>query len=250
MRVVTWNMGCGPRSRYRHSHGEAWEYLRNELEPDVALVQEALVTEVTRAQAAYAVTLCDRANDTVEAGTAVLVRHWKVAPAASLLLSDQTYAVPVKVTTPAGRLIVVAAHVYPKENLHRDLAKLTELASTTYGDLPVLLGGDFNSARRFDEVYGGKKHRGFFAAMEAGGLHDVHFGIHGRETQSFWGHQTKEQYQDDHFFLSKTWIPRATSCEVVDNEFVRRLSDHGPVVLELDVDAGETSSRHRPPPRS
>jgi hypothetical protein len=45
MRVVTWNMGCGPNSSYRKSHDEAWRYLLQELRPDVALVQEALVTK-------------------------------------------------------------------------------------------------------------------------------------------------------------------------------------------------------------
>jgi hypothetical protein len=42
MRIVSWNMGCGPRTRYRHSHAEAWRYLLDELRPDVAFVQEAL----------------------------------------------------------------------------------------------------------------------------------------------------------------------------------------------------------------
>jgi hypothetical protein len=47
MRVVTWNMGCAPTaSPYRKSHGEAWDYLLNKIRPDVALVQEALVTKM------------------------------------------------------------------------------------------------------------------------------------------------------------------------------------------------------------
>jgi hypothetical protein len=47
MRIVTWNMGCGPTaSAYRKSHGEAWDYLLYELRPDVTLVQEALVTKI------------------------------------------------------------------------------------------------------------------------------------------------------------------------------------------------------------
>src|SRR6266508_2456016 len=41
MLILSWNMGCGPRSRYRRSHADAWRYLL-ELRPDVAFVQEAL----------------------------------------------------------------------------------------------------------------------------------------------------------------------------------------------------------------
>jgi hypothetical protein len=44
MRIVSWNMGCGPRSRYRRTHKKAWQYLLDELRPDVALVQEALLS--------------------------------------------------------------------------------------------------------------------------------------------------------------------------------------------------------------
>ena len=32
MKVITWNMGCGPRqSRYHKHHDEAWSYLLDEL---------------------------------------------------------------------------------------------------------------------------------------------------------------------------------------------------------------------------
>ena len=59
MRIVTWNMGCGPRvSQYRRSHGEAWEYLVNELRPDVAMVQEALVPNLEEARSSHTVTVC------------------------------------------------------------------------------------------------------------------------------------------------------------------------------------------------
>ena len=43
MRVVSWNMGCGMGS-YRLQHAEAWGYLLDKLQPDVALLQETLLT--------------------------------------------------------------------------------------------------------------------------------------------------------------------------------------------------------------
>jgi endonuclease/exonuclease/phosphatase family metal-dependent hydrolase len=46
-----------------------------------------------------------------------------------------------------------------------------------------------------------------------------------------------EAYQNDHFFISNGWAARVRSCKVIDNEVVRRLSDHGPVEMELDVAA-------------
>jgi len=71
--------------------------------------------------------------------------------------------------------------------------------------------------------------------MGKGGFYEAHWAIHGKEVQSFWGRQAKEKYQDDHFFVTNAWASRVRSCNVVDNEVVRRVSDHGPVVLDLDV---------------
>jgi hypothetical protein len=36
-------------------------------------------------------------------------------------------------------------------------------------------------------MYGGTKHAAFFAATKTAGLHEVDWGIHGREVQRFWG---------------------------------------------------------------
>jgi len=235
MRIVTWNMGCGPKAaQYRKTHGEAWDYLLQELSPDVAFVQEALVTNLEEARRDHSVTVCELAPG-VAAGTGVLVRNFEAAVAPSLAVSRDTYVVPAKVNTPAGPLTVVSVHIYPGKEQHVDLQRLVDLLDHTFAGQAVLVGGDFNAARRFDEVYGGKMHGTFFAAMDAAGLHEVHWAIHGREIQTFWGRQAKEAYQDDHFFIAKAWTSRVRSCTVIDNELVRRLSDHGPVVLELDI---------------
>ena len=237
IRVVTWNMGCGPKaSPYRKSHGEAWNYLLCELHPDIALIQEALVEKIEEPRQDYSVTVCDLGPG-VTAGTAVLVRGLEVRRVPNISVSSHTYTATTKIYTPAGPLTVVSVHVYPGKEQHTDLKRLVDLVDRASGQQSVLVGGDFNAARHFDDVYGGKKYKTFFAAMEEAGLHDVHWGIHGREVQSFWGHQTTEPYQDDHFFITKAWSTRIRSCNVVDNEVVRRVSDHGPVVLELDVSA-------------
>jgi len=238
IRVVTWNMGCGPTaSQYRKSHGEAWDYLLRELHPDVALIQEALVAKIEEARQDHSVTVCDLGPG-VTAGTAVLVRGLEVRGVPNVAISSHTYTATTEICTPAGPLTVVSVHVYPGKEQHTDLKRLVDLLGSASGQQSVLVGGDFNAARHYDDVHGGKKYKTFFAAMEEAGLHDVHWGIHGREVQSFWGHQTTEPYQDDHFFITKAWSAHIHSCNVVDNEVFRRVSDHGPVMLELDISAG------------
>jgi endonuclease/exonuclease/phosphatase family metal-dependent hydrolase len=44
-------------------------------------------------------------------------------------------------------------------------------------------------------------------------------------------------YQDDHIFITNDWTSRIRPCNVIDNKVVRRLSDHGPVEMDLDVAA-------------
>jgi hypothetical protein len=68
-----------------------------------------------------------------------------------------------------------------------------------------------------------------------GGFYEAHWAIHGKEVQSFWGRQAKEKYQDDHFFVTNAWASRVSDPNVVDNEVVRRVSDHGPVVFDPDA---------------
>src|SRR4051794_21546377 len=51
MRVITWNMGIGPRFGNREAHDQAWHYLLG-LAPDLALVQEALPPTWVRSEGA------------------------------------------------------------------------------------------------------------------------------------------------------------------------------------------------------
>jgi len=231
MRVVTWNMGCGSRqSAYKRSHAEAWDYLVNELRPDVALLQEARLANVEAARATFSVRVCEVATG-VEAGTAVLVRGREVTDAKAISVSASSYAATAEVKTDAGPLTVVSAHIWTGKSQYADLARLVELAAGSFAT-PVLVGGDFNACRRFDEV-NRTTYKRFFEAMTAAGFDEPHWRIHGKEVQTFWGHQAKEAYQDDHFFVSKAWAEKVRECRVVDDAVVRRVSDHGPVVLEL-----------------
>jgi endonuclease/exonuclease/phosphatase family metal-dependent hydrolase len=59
-----------------------------------------------------------------------------------------------------------------------------------------------------------------------------------REAQSFWGHQAKAPYQDDHIFTSLGLAQSVRACQVHDDPDIRALSDHGPLTLDLGLAAG------------
>ena len=120
-----------------------------------------------------------------ERARSVLVRGFESEPVEPLVVGPGTYTASCEVRSAAGPLVVVSVHVYPGDKQHADLQRLSELLGPISAQRPILVGGDFNAARRFDEVYGGRRFRTFFAAMDAAGLHDVHWRIHDREFHSF-----------------------------------------------------------------
>ena len=136
------------------------------------------------------------------------------------------------------RLILLASvHVGPGNyNEHRRILA-AELPNVTAGRRFVV-GGDLNAARHWDTVYGGRTHTGFFDTLADRGFHDCHWAQHGREIQTFWGHQAREAYQCDHVFTDTVTAEQGhvRDCVVVDNPLVRALSDHGPVRLQLAIE--------------
>ena len=152
-------------SKYRKSHDEAWNYLLHVLRPDVAFVQEALVGKFMEAEQDHSVTVCDLGPG-VTAGTAVLVCRLDVRKIPNVSVSSHTYTATTEIYTPAGPLTVLSVHVYPGKEQYADLERLVSLVDSSSEHKSILVGGDFNAARHYDDVYKGKKCKAFFAAME------------------------------------------------------------------------------------
>jgi endonuclease/exonuclease/phosphatase family metal-dependent hydrolase len=100
-------------------------------------------------------------------------------------------------------------------------------------DRAFVIGGDLNASRGFDAVYGGKRYATFFADVTKRGFHDCLFALHGAESQSFWGPAAKHAYQLDHVFVDARSGKSVKTARVIDTPETRRLSDHGPVVIDL-----------------
>lgn len=233
MRFVTWNMGCGsPRytERYRRVRDEAWRMVLS-LEPDVILVQEALLDtpEWVRAEGIF---LPQRLHyDGQDAGTAILVRSGLMATNRFVTIGG-SYVAAADIVGTDGEFVVASVHVDTKDQKKNLLTLLDALVQVTEGRR-FIIGGDFNACRRYDEVYKKNAYRWFFDELGQRGFHDCHYGVHGREERTFWGHQAKEAYQLDHFFIESTGKARVRSCVVITTDDTKRLSDHSPVLLEL-----------------
>lgn len=225
MRIISWNMGCGPRTRYRRTHIEAWRYLLAELDPDIAFVQEALLRTTMLPSDGALFWSADLGSDS---GTAVFVRAGMTASPVEVR-SSGSYVAAVNLGEREFPLLLVSAHVGPG-NYQKHRLTLAEVVGQLVVERRFVVGGDFNTARHWDTVYGGRQHTAFFEDLARRGFHDCHWKKNEREVQSFWGHQAKEPYQCDHLFTDKSTSDSVVKCFIVDNPIVRALSDHGPVV--------------------
>lgn len=164
-------------------------------------------------------------------GTGVFVRRGIHASESSSLVPG-SYVAAVSVRLLGHEATVFSIHVGPESWKNQQALKpwlLLQLRSQT-----SVVGGDFNTSRSYS-----RRHKEYLDGLVAAGLHDCCCPT-GIEAQWFWGHQAAQakKYQDDHFFASAPLSPVVRSCRVVDNPLTRMLSDHGPLVLELDSVSG------------
>lgn len=101
----------------------------------------------------------------------------------------------------------------------------------------VLVAGDFNEARRWDEIYGGTWGVDFFMAVENAGLRDL--------TYSAWDNReddTRDGWQIDHAFATEELAALAGRPEVGPPWPTPDATDHRPLLLSFSL-TGEAASR-------
>jgi len=232
LKVTTWNMGG---FAFRKKQLEAWAYLENMLKPDIALLQEVARSRFDslwargRAfayQGATFGTMVFCADD--------LAR--KVRPNETMSnCSSEMYISAVDLLGFAEPLAIMGVHVNPDKMFKAHLRKLVEILGQALRRKPVIVGGDFNACRHYDVVHKKNICGWFFEAMKEIGFFDCHYGLHGEEKRTYWSKKTTEPYQDDHFFAPADWKGRIISCDVLPYDPTKRLSDHGPVELVIDL---------------
>ena len=225
MRIVSWNMGCAPRgSRYRRTHDEAWRYLLDTLNPDIALVQEAL--HPAEAVAPLDGELQWSADKGTDSGTAVFIRRGlDFEPV--VIRADKSYLAGARVSLLGESTLFVSIHVGPP-NYRKNLLTLIGALCPALEGTRFVVGGDWNAARHVDDVYGGQWYRKFFDDLAKRKMVDCHWAQHGKEIPTLWRKQDTHRYQCDHFFADATTATRA-DCNVLPHQ--ESFSDHSPIEL-------------------
>jgi endonuclease/exonuclease/phosphatase family metal-dependent hydrolase len=110
-----------------------------------------------------------------------------------------------------------------------------------------IVGGDLNTARAAARAWPANGHGEFWEDVEAWGFREA-LPFDGVERQSFWREWRHNKQptignslQDDHIFLDNGTFKHIRRSLIWDTREVRDLSDHGPVVVDLDLLGGADS---------
>lgn len=225
MRLATWNLGFW---QFRKTHAEAWAYLRDEIRPDIALLQEVKIPKLRSDEAAV---LRPVHRDW---GTAIYTRALPLRELAVPRYSTRVAAAIIRIH--ARDLAVASIHAPVINNeVHPHLDFIFDDLEALFKDRSTIVGGDLNSARLCEEAWPGNGHGPFFERITSGPFVDCHWKFHRKEIQTFFRKNLRWSFQDDHIFASPDIANRFTSCAVLDNKKTRRFSDHIPIVADIDM---------------
>jgi endonuclease/exonuclease/phosphatase family metal-dependent hydrolase len=138
---------------------------------------------------------------------------------------------------PDSSLLVASIHApIIKDRVFPHLAHIFEELEQKARGRAAVVGGDLNSARLAEKVWPGYGHGPFFERIDKGDPWvDCCRRFHATEVQTFFGDSCSHPFQDDHIFASGDLSPRVRSCNVIVNDLTRSVSDHVPLVVELDL---------------
>jgi endonuclease/exonuclease/phosphatase family metal-dependent hydrolase len=111
-----------------------------------------------------------------------------------------------------------------------------------FGELPVIVAGDLNSNTIWDRNRRMANHSKVVGLLDEAGLVSAypHFikQEQGRETRPTWHLYRRLQrgFHSDYVFIPKTWAPRLSAVQVGNRRKWLSLSDHLPVVVEVDAE--------------
>ena len=226
MRVITWNLGYW---QHRFCHDEAWAYLRDEIRPDLALLQEVSPPELQEDEYILFKTV------NRDWGTALYTRNMSLEELRIEGYPGRVAAAQLEVSA-RRRVAAVSVHVpIIKGRVFPYLAEIFDEIESVVGKQTFIVGGDLNSARLAENVWPGYGHGPFFERLAESVFFDCHRKFHDVEQQTFFRSGSKHPFQDDHLFVSHNLADRVGSCDVLNNEVTRSVSDHIPVVAEIVI---------------
>jgi exonuclease III len=235
LRIVTWNMNHRTKVKQR-----AWEFLRYEVVPDIALVQEAHPPDKLGREETFVYPKTNEIKGKIGA-SGIWSRNLPIQrvliPTA---LPDALIAASITLPKWPNWLHLISMygtfdrtnHVTP--NLHRMISDLHSLFIGRANRSRTVLGGDWNIDPKYNDNY---PHSAPFHRLVFERLEDPFYGLQkcNKEPLTTIIRRNKFSYQDDYIYASKWLVDRLSSCDVVKAPETESLSDHVPVLAVFEL---------------
>ena len=272
MDVMSWNMGYWKPSHYRTIENRRRQWaLVAALSPDVALLQECRPEDLAALAPGWLADMYDVVGaipDRWTACSAILARkELGAAPIDPARLPEENrrwlaylsgYVAAAELVVGDERVSVASVHAIAKEIVdpavtdadherlrrealerawHNDLAAA---ALTPWLAERFVVGGDWNNALLFDTNYPGGAEGGvggsaaFFGGRSAAGWEDSMRRFHTEEVRTYLD-PSSDAYELDRIFTDPVLHDGLVACRVHDDELVRGLSDHAPLIASFTL---------------
>lgn len=216
------------------------------LQPDVAVISEALAPERESAQQLWFPSDASRLGIQVRSFGAYRLRRLKRAELPNCV-------VPVRVSGPSGSFNLLAVWTWPAPSYTQAfLNGLSAYPRLLRQGHPTVAAGDFNGSPMFDRpTQRNKWWSNGFARLHDAGLvsayhefHRVGFGAEAHATHHFL-RKPERPFHIDFCFVPRAWAERKLDVQVAHGADWRILSDHFPIVVDTDAWWPVTPSRSK-----
>jgi hypothetical protein len=226
--IATWNHGYNTVGS-RHID-EAWHLLLDELEVDVALVQETVIPDWVRESCGVSFLKVWRSRVW---GSAVVTRSRRH----DILLADPNLRVLViRADVPVlGRATLASLHA--RIINQRVIPQLRRLITALLPSLDrqlFIVGGDLNTARGAHAMWPRNGHGDFWDWVGGLGWHDCLWETFGVEQPTLWSPGCRP-LQTDHLFLDSVSGGMVRGVEVLGQDRVGGLSDHAVIMIRVEA---------------
>ena len=238
LKLATWNMAYWTHKRYEI---DAWKYFTQEIDCDILLFQESYPNLEILNQNRL---VWNKIGGTRPWGSGIYSPKFKIKEFSfknSFIGAVTTAEIEIRpdfkiiVISLYGLMEIISNVTYVIPNLHRMFSDLTGILESKDTKHRIILGGDLNASLQIDQQQTGNSHQVFFNRLKEFQLANCFDNYYQDFVQTHRHSRSDEPWQNDYFFISKKLEKCLTSCSVVDTDEVRKLSDHNPVIIELDL---------------
>jgi len=252
IKIVTWNMNYWEKKGF---HEESWNYFLNEIEADFYLFQESVPQNSLNNSNLVYKEFKDKNRNW---GTGIYSKKHRLNEENINSHKDGSCVVASANIGAKKPFTLISLYGYfdkkgknslpPTHNLHRSISDLFNLFNEQYSKKYIVLGGDFNESLQFDKKYQkeGKRFHSNASRIVFERLHDLglrdcykidnkHKNAEKDFIQTLRSKGSLVPWQNDYLFVNHLLEKHVKKIEVIDNEKVRKFSDHNPVIITLNI---------------